>query len=45
VNRGLSPWIKGFSKDFIDGGARLFTLRLARVSHSKTGSFDFETPA
>jgi hypothetical protein len=36
VNRGLSPWIKGFSQYPVDLKTGLFTLSSARLSHSKT---------
>jgi hypothetical protein len=45
VNRGLSPWIKGFSQLFIDGENAMFPLRPPALSHMETPSGEYETPA
>jgi hypothetical protein len=45
VNRGLSPWIKGFSQSFIDGAEAMFTLRLRRLSHMETATGGLESLA
>jgi hypothetical protein len=45
VNRGLSLWLKHFWQLPVHGGVPMFTLRLSRLSHSKTPGGEFETPA